>query len=105
MYGLNNTRMQNKLLSTNNLTFDRACELATNVEMAEKQAEEFVPGSLGGAAASTNKLAPENKSGTKKKKVVRKPHASGSQNGTQNSAQNSSHQCAHCGSRKKHSGV
>ena len=43
--GLNHEKIQNRLLNTANLTFKLACETARDMEMAEQQAKEFVPGS------------------------------------------------------------
>lgn len=41
--GLNNPKIQNKLLNTEDLTFDRACRIAKSMEMAEKNTQEFHP--------------------------------------------------------------
>ncbi len=46
--GLNNFKIQNKLLNTENLTFDKACLIAKSMEMAERNTQEFHP------ATSTN---------------------------------------------------
>ena len=43
--GLNHEKIQNRLLNTADLTFERACDMAQAMEMAEQQAKEFVPGS------------------------------------------------------------
>ena len=48
MCGLNNFKIQNKLLNTENLTFDKACLIAKSMEMAERNTQEFHP------ATSTN---------------------------------------------------
>ena len=42
--GLNNLKIQNKLLNTEDLTFERACMIAKSMEMAEKNSQEFHPG-------------------------------------------------------------
>ncbi len=39
--GLRDTRIQNKLLNTDNLTFDGACRVASAMEMASRQAQEM----------------------------------------------------------------
>jgi hypothetical protein len=43
--GLNNVRIQNKLLNTADLTFELACRTATSMEMADKNSREFRPSS------------------------------------------------------------
>ena len=43
--GLNHEKIQNGLLNTADLTFERACKTARAMEMAEQHAKEFVPGS------------------------------------------------------------
>ncbi|PFX22898.1 hypothetical protein AWC38_SpisGene12555 [Stylophora pistillata] len=43
IYGLNNVKIQNKLLNTEDLTFDRACQIAKSMQMAEKNSQEFLP--------------------------------------------------------------
>jgi hypothetical protein len=44
--GLNNVKIQNKLLNTEKLTFDRACQIAKSMEMAEKKTQEFHPSTV-----------------------------------------------------------
>ncbi|CAB3983485.1 Hypothetical predicted protein [Paramuricea clavata] len=41
--GLNNVKIQNKLLTTENITFDKACQIAKSMEMAERNTQEFHP--------------------------------------------------------------
>ena len=41
--GLNNLKIQNKLLNTENLTFDKACRTAKAMKMAERNTQEFHP--------------------------------------------------------------
>jgi len=41
--GLNNSKIQNKLLNTEGLTFEKACQIAKSMEMAEKNTQEFRP--------------------------------------------------------------
>ena len=41
--GLNNPKMQNKLLNTEDLSFEKACQIAKSMEMAEKNTQEFRP--------------------------------------------------------------
>ncbi|XP_078353369.1 uncharacterized protein LOC144638095 [Oculina patagonica] len=41
--GLNNPKIQNKLLNTEDLTFEKACQIAKSMEMAEKNTQEFRP--------------------------------------------------------------
>ena len=43
MCGLNNPKIQNKLLNTEDLTFKKACQIAKSMEMAEKNTQEFRP--------------------------------------------------------------
>ena len=41
--GLSNVKIQNKLLNTENITFDKACQIAKSMEMAERNTQEFHP--------------------------------------------------------------
>ena len=41
--GLRDFKIQNKLLNTEHLTFDDACQIATAMEMSSKQAQEMHP--------------------------------------------------------------
>ena len=41
--GLNNPKIQNKLLNTEDLSFEKACQIAKSMEMAEKNTQEFRP--------------------------------------------------------------
>ena len=43
--GLNNPKIQNKLLNTEDLSFEKACQIAKSMEMAEKYTQEFRPAS------------------------------------------------------------
>lgn len=40
---LNNPKIQNKLLNTKDLTFEKVCQIAKSMEMAEKNTQEFHP--------------------------------------------------------------
>ena len=39
--GLRNPKIQNKLLNTKDLTFEKACRIANAMDMAEKNIQEF----------------------------------------------------------------
>jgi transposase InsO family protein len=52
--GLQDTRIQNKLLNTTDLTFERACRIANAMEMADKQAKEMRPQSHSGSVNKVN---------------------------------------------------
>ena len=41
--GLSNSKIQNKLLNTEDLTFEKACRIAKAMEMAERNTQEFHP--------------------------------------------------------------
>jgi len=41
--GLNNPKIQNKLLNTEDLSFEKACQIAKSMEMGEKNTQEFRP--------------------------------------------------------------
>ena len=41
--GLNNPKIQNKLLNTEDLTFEKACNIAKTTEMADRNTQEFHP--------------------------------------------------------------
>ena len=41
--GLSNPKIQNKLLNTEHLTFEKACRIAKAMEMAERNTQEFHP--------------------------------------------------------------
>ena len=41
--GLNNSKIQNNLLNTEGLTFEKACQIVKSMEMAEKNTQEFRP--------------------------------------------------------------
>ena len=41
MCGLNNLKIQNKLLNTEDLTFEMACGIAKTMEMADRNTQEF----------------------------------------------------------------
>ncbi|XP_067055925.1 uncharacterized protein [Acropora muricata] len=43
--GLNNPKIQNKLLNTEDLTFEKACNIAKTMEMADRNTQEFHPSS------------------------------------------------------------
>ena len=43
MCRLNNPKLQNKLLNTEDLSFEKACQIAKSMEMAEKNTQEFRP--------------------------------------------------------------
>ena len=57
--GLNNGKIQNKLLYTSSLTFDTACNIAISMELAERNSREFRPNyGLGtGTTISVNKVS------------------------------------------------
>ena len=57
--GLNNVKIQNKLLNTLSLTLDTACNIAISMELAEKNSREFRPnlGSGTEATSSVNKAS------------------------------------------------
>ena len=43
MCGLNDSKIQNKLLNAEGLTFEKACQIAKSMEMAKKNTQEFRP--------------------------------------------------------------
>ena len=43
MCGLNNPKIQNKLLNTEGLTFEKACQIERSIETVEKNTQEFRP--------------------------------------------------------------
>ena len=57
--GLNNVKIQNKLLNTSSLTFDNACNIAISMELAEKNSREFRPNPGSGMEprSSVNKVS------------------------------------------------
>ena len=57
--GLNNVKIQNKLLNTSSLTFDTACNIAISMELAERNSREFRQnhGSGTGTMISVNKVS------------------------------------------------
>ena len=54
--GLNNVKIQNKLLNTSSLMFDTACNIAISMDLAERNSHEFRPnhGSGMGTTISVN---------------------------------------------------
>ena len=92
--GLNYEKIQNRLLYTADLTFKLACETARAMEMAEKQAKEFV---LGSAVYKVDKQQPWKRQGDTR------GNAQGNTQGkTQGNAQSKARKrCRHC-SRVKH---
>ena len=60
--GLNNSKIQNKLLNTEDLTFAKACSIAKTMEMAEKNTQEFHPTSS--ESNQVNKLTEQSSKNT-----------------------------------------
>ena len=60
--GLNNSKIQNKLLNTEDLTFAKACSIAKTMEMAEKNTHEFHPTSS--ESNQVNKLTEQSSKNT-----------------------------------------
>ena len=57
MCGLNNPKLQVKFLYTDDLTFEKACQIAKSMEMAEKNTLEFRPvGASDDSQGIVNKL-------------------------------------------------
>ena len=55
--GLNNPKIQNKLLNTEDLLFEKAFQIAKSMEMAEKNTQEYPPVSASdGSQGIVNKL-------------------------------------------------
>ena len=63
MCGLHNVKIQTKLLNTEDLSFDRACQIATAMEMAEKNSQEFHPSSSSAAGTSNKETVKNLKAG------------------------------------------
>jgi hypothetical protein len=62
--GLQDFKIQNKLLNTEHLTFDDACQIATAMEMSSKQAQEMHPSqSTVNKVTSSQKKYPGSKGG------------------------------------------
>ena len=57
--GLNNPKIQNKLLNTEDLTFEKACNIAKTMEMADRNTQEFHPSSS--TTIQVNKLTEQGK--------------------------------------------
>ena len=59
VFGLNNVKIQNKLLNTSSLTFDTACNIPISMELAERNSHEFRQnhGSAMGKTVSVNKVS------------------------------------------------
>ena len=56
--GLRNPKIQNKLLNTEDLTFEKACGIAKAMEMSERNTQEFHP--LSNESTQVNKLTAQN---------------------------------------------
>ena len=81
MYGLNNPKIQNKLLNTEDLTFEKACSIAKTMEMADRKTQEFPPSSSD--TIQVNKLTEQGKENTDKKNTEQllRPRCGGSHSG------------------------
>ena len=62
--GLNNPKTQNKLLNTEDLTFEKACSIAKTMEMADRNTQEFHPSNSD--TIQVNKLTEQGKENTDK---------------------------------------
>ena len=60
--GLSNPKIQNKLLNTEELTFEKACRVAKSMEMAERNTQEFYPTSI--ESNQVNKLTEQSSKNT-----------------------------------------
>ena len=60
--GLSNLKIQNKLLNTESLTFEKACSIAKAMEMAERNTQEFHPTSS--ESSQVNKLTEQSSKNT-----------------------------------------
>ena len=56
--GLSNPKIQNKLLNTEDLTFDKACKIAKGIEIPERNTQEFNP--ISNERNQVNKLMAQN---------------------------------------------
>ena len=65
MCGLNNPKIQNKLLNTEDLTFEKACGIAKTMEMADRNTQEFHPSSS--ETIQVNKLTEQGSENTDRK--------------------------------------
>ena len=63
--GLNNPKIQNKLLNTDDLTFEKACSIAKTMEMADRNTQEFHPSRS--ETVQVNKLTEQGSKNTEKK--------------------------------------
>lgn len=63
--GLNNPKIQNKLLNTDDLTFEKACSIAKTMEMADRNTQEFHPSRS--ETVQINKLTEQGSKNTEKK--------------------------------------
>ena len=62
--GLSNIKIQNKLLNTESLTFEKACSIAKAMEMAERNTQEFHPTSS--ESSQVNELTGQSSENTEK---------------------------------------
>ena len=62
MCGLSNIKIQNKLLNTESLTFEKACSIAKAMKMAERNTQEFHPTSS--ESSQVNKLTGQSSKNT-----------------------------------------
>lgn len=67
--GLNNPKIQNKLLNTDDLTFEKACSIAKTMEMADRNTQEFHPSRS--ETVQVNKLTEQGSKNTEKKNTER----------------------------------
>lgn len=67
--GLNNPKIQNKLLNTDDLTFEKACGIAKTMEMADRNTQEFHPSRS--ETVQVNKLTEQGSKNTEKKNTER----------------------------------
>ena len=63
--GLNNGKIQNKLLNTEDLTFEKACGISKTMEMADRNTEELHP--LNSDTIQVNKLTEQGRENTDNK--------------------------------------
>ena len=79
--GLNNPKIQNKLLNTEDLTFEKACSIVKTMEMADRNTQEFHPSSSD--TIQVNKLTEQGRENTDRKNIEQLscPRCGGSHSG------------------------
>ena len=99
--GLLDERIQNKLLNTQDLTFDLACKVALSMEMASKNAREFRSNSSP-ATANVHSQRSVPKRGKPKANFQGSSHGKGHLSQKQESLRNKDFSCYRCNAKNQH---